>query len=255
MLIISHWTLQVANTTLLPCSYPLELVKLLHNKLGLEMGTEKITSVSCSTLCGLYKTSGDFFIFQPGEIYRLSLAGLQEKASRAIKAIELKESIKFLGTQFNIIEREDKITSYEKLYTDLIANEPESPKQFNLQFFTPTAFAQNRTILPLPVPTLMFRSWLEKWNHFAPIYLGGDELIAYLDNAFFLKQHKIQTRRVYLQQSSVSGFVGYLTLKAFNHTDPLLLNIANLLIEYARFSGTGIKTRLGMGQTNISSWL
>jgi CRISPR-associated endoribonuclease Cas6 len=249
MLILSNWTLQVPDPTLLPRSYPLELVKFLHQKLGLEMGTEKIPAVSCSAFRGGYKNSGDFFVFHTEEIYHLSLGGLQENASKAIASLDLEASIEFFGTRFNIIDRQDRITSYEKLYTELIANERESPKQFSLQFSTPTAFAQNRTILPLPVPTLMFRSWLEKWNHFAPIYLGGDELIAYLDNAFFLKQHKIQTRRVYLQQSSVSGFIGNITLKALNQTDPLLLNIADLLIEYCSFSGTGIKTRLGMGHT------
>lgn len=241
------------DTTLLPRSYSLELVKLLHKKLGLEMGMDRMPAVSCSSLLGPAKKSGDFIVFQPGEIYRLSIGGLQETSSRAIASLDLETSIEFLGTRFNILDRENRITSYEKLYAELIANEPESSKQFSLQFLTPTAFAQNRTILPLPVPTLLFRSWLDRWNHFAPIYLGGDELIAYLTNAFFLKQHKIQTRRVSFQKNFVSGFVGEVTLKALNQVDPLLLNIANLLIEYARFSGTGIKTRLGMGHTEYQN--
>ena len=37
----------------------------------------------------------------------------------------------------------------------------------------------------------------------------------------------------------------------FNRADPLLANVANLLVQYARFAGTGMKTRLGMGQTQI----
>lgn len=31
--------------------------------------------------------------------------------------------------------------------------------------------------------------------------------------------------------------------------DPLLANVANLLVQYAGFCGTGMKTRLGMGHT------
>jgi CRISPR-associated endoribonuclease Cas6 len=31
----------------------------------------------------------------------------------------------------------------------------------------------------------------------------------------------------------------------------LLANVANLLVQYSHYAGTGIKTRLGMGQTNV----
>ncbi|MEN2383761.1 MAG: CRISPR system precrRNA processing endoribonuclease RAMP protein Cas6 [Gloeotrichia echinulata CP02] len=97
----------------------------------------------------------------------------------------------------------------------------------------------------------MFRSWLERWNHFAPVYLGSDELIAYLSNAILLKNHKIQTRSWQLHKGYVNGFVGDVTLQVLHRADPLLANVAHLLVQYARFAGTGMKTRLGMGQTLI----
>ncbi|MUH00030.1 CRISPR system precrRNA processing endoribonuclease RAMP protein Cas6 [Scytonema sp. UIC 10036] len=251
MLIRSTWTLIVFDITVLPRSYHLELVKLLHNKLNIEVGLEKIPSTSFSTICGLYIPSQDFFTFQPEEFYQLSLCGLQEHTAKAISLLNLGESLEFLGAKFNIINREDKIASYEELYTNLVANEPEAIRRFDLQFTTPTAFAQGGSALPLPIPTLMFRSWLERWNNFAPVYLGGDELIAYLSNAVLLKHHKIQTRKWQLQKGYVNGFVGDVTLQIFNRADSLLANVADLLVQYAQFAGTGIKTRLGMGQTNL----
>jgi CRISPR-associated endoribonuclease Cas6 len=99
----------------------------------------------------------------------------------------------------------------------------------------------------------MFRSWLERWNNFAPVYLGGDELIAYLGNAVVIKSHKIQTRSYQLYKGYVNGFFGDVTLQVLNRADPLLANVANLLVQYARFSGTGMKTRLGMGQTKVKA--
>ena len=132
-----------------------------------------------------------------------------------------------------------------------MGNEPETSRFFDLQFITPTAFAQSATNLPLPVPSLMFRSWLERWNYFAPVYLGSDDLIAYLSNAIILKKHKIQTRTWQLQRGFVNGFVGDVTLQVLNRADPLLANVANLLAQYSQFTGTGMKTRLGMGQTII----
>lgn len=251
MLISSTFTLNVSEPTALPRSYNLELVKLLHQKLELEIGNDKIPSVSYSGICGLHTTSPDFFTFQPNNFYQLSLCGLQEQASKAILNLDLPETLEFLGARFNIINCEYDITSYEELYTDSVANEPEPVRQFELQFTTPTTFSQQGTNLPLPVPYLMFRSWLERWNYFAPVYLGGDELIAYLSNAIFLKHHKISTRSVKLHKGYVNGFVGDVTLQIFNSADSLIANVADLLIQYAQFAGTGMKTRLGMGKTSF----
>jgi len=251
MIINSIFTLTVSTSIVLPRSYNLELVKQLHHQLNLEMGNDTIPSVSYSGIIGFYSNSRDFITFHPEQFYKLSLCGLNETSAKAISHLNLSESLEFLGAKFNIINREDEITSYEELYTTLVGNEPEPVRRFDLQFITPTAFSQAGSNLPLPVPTSMFRSWLEKWNNFAPIYLGGDELIAYLNNAILLKHHKIQTRSYQLHKGFVNGFVGDVKLQVFQRVDPLLANVANLLVQYARFAGTGIKTRLGMGQTIV----
>jgi len=233
----------------LPRTYGLELMKELHRQMGIEMGGDTIPTTTYSGILGRSMTSGDFITFQSDEFYQLSLSGLQESASKAIAALDLSPKLEFLGASFEVCDRHDEITSYEALYQTLIAAEPEPVKRFDLQFLTPTAFAQDRTFLPLPVPTLMFRSWLERWNHFAPVYLGSDELIGYLGGAIALGYHKIQTHTFRIHQGQTTGFRGDITLKVLGHTDPLLANVANLLIHYAPFAGTGIKTRLGMGQT------
>lgn len=252
MLIRSHWTLTVSEPMVLPRTYGLELVKELHRRMGLEMGGATIPSTTYSGILGRCMASGDFIAFQPDEFYQLSLCGLQETASKAIASLDLSSQLKFLGVTFEVSDRHDEITSYEALYQTLVAAEPEPVKRFDLQFLTPTAFSQERTYLPLPVPTLMFRSWLERWNHFAPVYLGSDELIGYLGGAIALSYHKIQTQPFRIHQGQATGFKGDVTLKALGHTDPLLANVANLLIHYAQFAGTGIKTRLGMGHTTIT---
>jgi CRISPR-associated endoribonuclease Cas6 len=253
MLINSTFTLTASTLTVLPRSYNLELVKQLHHQLSLEMGNEIISSVSYSGIIGFYSTSRNFITFHPEEFYQLSLSGLNETSAKAISHLKLGDSLEFLGVKFNIINREDEITSYEELYTALVGNEPEAIRNYHLQFITPTAFSQGGTKLCLPVPTLMFHSWLERWNNFAPVYLGGDELIAYLNNAVLLKHHKIQTRTYQLHKGFINGFVGDVKLQVFQRADPLLANVANLLVQYARFAGTGIKTRLGMGETIIKN--
>ena len=249
MLIRSTWTLRPEECISLPNAHGLELSKYLHGQLNMELGGEAIPSTTFSGLVGNVVTSRDFVTFDANEFYQLSLTGLQEPAAKAIADLDLGDRLEFLGASFNITDREDKTTNSEALYHTYVADEPEPTRQLALSFLTPTAFSQNRLHLPLPVPTLMFRSWLERWNHFAPVYLGGDDLIGYLGEGVALTRHRIQTRSFQVHQSRVTGFTGEVTLRVLSRVDPLLANVAELLVQYARFSGTGVKTRLGMGMT------
>jgi len=249
MLIHSTWQLRVAEPTTLPRSHHLGLVKHLHDRLDIRLGDEQIASTTFSGILGYSDRDGDFVTFLPDQSYTLSLCGLQESSSKAIADLDLGEKLEFFGAQFQICDRHNEITSYENLYTKLVATEPEPIRKFELNFMTPTAFAQNRTHLPLPVPHLMFRSWLERWNHFAPVYLGGDDLITYLTNYITVTRHHIKTSTIRIHQGQCTGFVGQVTIQAIGKVDPLLANVAHLLVQYANFAGTGIKTRLSMGQT------
>lgn len=249
MLIRSTWTLTTDTPVSLPRSYGLELVKVLHHQLGIELGQEEIPSTTFAGIVGKCTTSQDFITFHPAEFYQLSLSGLQTSSAKAIAALDLGEHLRFLGVTFTILDREDAITSYDVLYHEHVASNPEPVHQFALNFITPTAFSQSRLYMPLPVPTLMFRSWLERWNQFAPVYLGGDELIGYLGETVALSRHRLQTRSHRVHNSHITGFTGEITLNILNRTEPLLANVANLLLQYAQFTGTGTKTRLGMGFT------
>lgn len=252
MLIRSTWQLHVPEPVTLPRSHHLALTKDLHDRIQIRMGEEQIPSTTFSGIQGICDRSGDFTTFLPDQVYTLTLSGLQESSSIAIANLDLGVALEFLGAKFAICDRKDEITTYENLYTELVASEPESTRKFELNFLTPTAFAQNRTHLPLPVPQLMFRSWLERWNHFAPVYLGGDDLITYLTSYFTVTRHQIRTSTLPIYQGQCTGFTGQVTLQAIGKVEPLLINVAHLLVNYAAFSGTGIKTRLSMGH---SGWL
>ncbi|WP_071518645.1 CRISPR system precrRNA processing endoribonuclease RAMP protein Cas6 [Geitlerinema sp. PCC 9228] len=251
MLIESKWQIAVSEATTIPRSYRIALAKELHQRLGWEMGGNDIPPITSSGIIGVCSTSKEYVTFHPEECYTLYLCGLNEAAAKAIASLELPPTLAFLGGQFHIRDRQDTTTTYEQLYTATVAEEPEPTRHFNLRFLSPTAFSQGKTHLPLPVPTLMFRSWLERWNHFASIYLGGDELIAYLQDAVVIQRHNIQTSRFQLSKGYINGFAGSVTLRTFHRVDPLLANVVHLLIEYGRFAGTGIKTRLGMGKTEL----
>ena len=255
MLIRSTWTLVTEDIATLPRSYSLALVKHLHEQMGLSMGNERIPRVSFAGLMGKCVSNEDFLNFQPEEFYELCLCGLEETASKAIASLDLSNYLQFLGTKFKVVNREDEITTYEEIYAKLVSEEPEPVTEFNLQFATPTSFSQDRTHLPLPIPALMLRSWLERWNYFAPVYLGEDELISYLSKAIRIKSHRLQTYNFQIYQGYITGFKGKVILQLPYHVEPLLAHVTDLLVHYGSFAGTGVKTRLGMGKTMISSSL
>ncbi len=249
MLIRSTWTLKIREETLLPFAYTPNLIKLLYAKMGIDFTNEFTPNLTFSGIVGKISKTDDFLHLTPENEYQLSLAGLEINASKAIKKLELNEKIEFLGITFEVINREDKITTYEEMYSLLVAEEPEAIRDYQLEFLTPTAFAQNKVNLPLPIPHLMFRSWLERWNHFSNIYLGGNELIEYLKNNSYLAYLNLNSRRVQINQNKITGFVGTINLKIPQRIDDLLANVVNLLFHYSEYAGTGIKTRLGMGNT------
>lgn len=251
MLIRSTWTLRVNAPTTLPKSYRLELSKHLHNLAGLEVGGAAMPNTTFAGLQGRVQYTDGFVTLQPDEFYQLSLSGLQKDVSGAIASLDLPDTLDLLGARFKVIDRVDDTTSYEALYHRYVADEPEPERQITLSFPSPTAFSQNRTYLPLPVPMLMLRSWLERWNEFAPVYLGKDDLVGYLGETVVLSRHRIQTQAFPIHKGMVSGFTGTVTLSMLQRGDSLLAQVANLLTHYAQFSGTGIKTRLGMGYTII----
>lgn len=252
ILIRSTWTLKIANDSLLSCAYAPNLIKILYQKMGLDFSGEMIPNLTFSGIVGRYYKTNDFYCLSSQDEYQLSLSALDTNGSQALKSLDLKENLDFLGISFQIINREDEITSYEELYSKLVAQEPEAIKDYKLEFITPTAFTQDKVNLPLPIPHLMFRSWLKRWNHFCNIYLGEDELITYLSNNIYLNYHRINSRKVYINQNKVTGFVGEINFKIPQRADDLLANVANLLINYSEYAGTGIKTRLGMGYSLLN---
>lgn len=251
MLYRSTWSLSVSEPTTLPRSYGLELVKDLHRRMDLDFGTDPIPPISFGGLRGSAQVNGDWITFFPHECYELMLGGLDDCAAKAILSLDFSTGLDFLGGHFSVDECHNVQTSYEELYTIWVADEPELERRWELDFITPTAFSQGRSSLPLPVPILMFRSWLERWNHFSSIYLGDRELLGYLDEAISLSRHRLQTRTFSVHRGRIPGFVGQVTLQAPLRADALVVNVANLLIRYGQFAGVGAKTRLGMGMISL----
>ncbi len=137
-------------------------------------------------------------------------------------------------------------------YADLVA-EAGTDTRVQLRFLSPTSFRSREMHVPLPDPSLVFQSWLNRWNEFAPGELRIN--VALLDIVaahVAVGRYDLRTEMVDLGRNrKVIGFVGgvqYNVIRAGKIGNEWLRKL-NLLADYASFCGTGHKTAQGMGQT------
>ena len=122
----------------------------------------------------------------------------------------------------------------------------------DMEFLSPTAFRAGDLDLPLPEPGAVFRSWLSRWNDFAPPDRRiSTELLDVVHTNVAISGHRLRTEWHDLGRSQVVGFLGKVTFvitKARRLNQALVWQL-NALADYAEFCGTGRKTTHGMGQT------
>lgn len=112
-----------------------------------------------------------------------------------------------------------------------------------MRFLTPTTFRSNGNYLPLPAPSALFSSLLERWREWAPISLGEHALEAVPRIA--IRRHRLQSVPVQLK-GMIPTFVGVAEFEMRERLHPYA-GLAAVLGQFARFSGVGAKVTTGLG--------
>lgn len=117
---------------------------------------------------------------------------------------------------------------------------------------TPTMFRQGGVNMPLPVPRLIIRSLIERWNALSgrPFPDGTLEL---LDIHVAITDAEIRTRVEKAGRMSIVGFLGDVTLGIDRHAQPDVLQAFATLSAFAPYCGLGAKTAQGFGQTVLAT--
>ena len=139
-------------------------------------------------------------------------------------------------------------TTYEALAAHQMLPSGSIPKQVTMQFASPTAFKQAGRHMPLPLPDLVFGSLVERWNAFSPLALSP-EMRRFGAEMLVLSRYRLQSRPVAQKNGALRvGGVGTATYRALGG-DRYWLATMQMLAEFARYSGVGVQTASGMGQT------
>lgn len=138
-------------------------------------------------------------------------------------------------------------TSYETLAAAQLIQGERPNRQATLRFVTPTTFTSNNMTVPVPMPSLVFGSLVERWNAFSPVTLSpemrrfGEEMVA-------LSRYRLESKAVQQKGKGLRiGAVGEATYAALGG-DRYWLGVLQMLADFANYSGVGAQTTTGMGQ-------
>lgn len=138
-------------------------------------------------------------------------------------------------------------TTYETLAAAQLLQGERPNRQATLRFVTPTTFTSNNMTVPVPLPSLVFGSLVERWNTFSPVTLSpemrrfGEEMVA-------LSRYRLESKAVPQKNKGLRiGAVGEATYTALGG-DRYWLGVLQMLADFANYSGVGAQTAQGMGQ-------
>jgi len=123
--------------------------------------------------------------------------------------------------------------------------EKRPPGRIALRFDSPTAFRSGNTLIPFPLPGLVFSRLAARWNRWSGRPLDR-ELMERLCGSVRVAGHRLRTERLRFDRYWMTGFTGWCAFDAGRDLE--LRRLAHLLADYVFYSGVGYKTPMGMGQ-------
>ncbi len=138
-------------------------------------------------------------------------------------------------------------TTYADLASPWLTARCEPPRRLTFHFASPTTFKTRGQHVPVPLPGWVFGSLLTRWNAFAPIALPED-FHRFAEEMIAISRYRLQSAVVPLKNGGRRiGGVGEATYRALRY-DRYWLSVMATLARFARFSGVGVGTAMGLGQ-------
>lgn len=111
---------------------------------------------------------------------------------------------------------------------------------------TVTSFKQNGRYVIMPDMNLVYGSLIRRWNAFSSKVRWEDPALStQLTNHCRLLQYQLESRTYPLEGTHIYGYQGKQRYGFFGFD--MLKRVQGMLTEFAKFSGIGVKTALGMG--------
>ncbi len=120
-----------------------------------------------------------------------------------------------------------------------------------LDFVTPTAFKSAGNYVNIPSVRLLFGSLARRFDSFYGIQNNDYEVfICEAERNISFAEYSLNSSSFSLEGIRVPSFMGNVVFRITGDED--FRRYISMLCEFAEYSGTGIKTALGMGQISVS---
>lgn len=130
---------------------------------------------------------------------------------------------------------------FKKIYIDSQFDNYET-----YRFYTPAAFKSNGRYVNMPDVRLIFNSIISKYNACADsTEFNDDNLIEEIENCVSITGFSLHSSYYSLEGVKIPSFAGEVTLTSYKNER--MKKFISMMLEFASYSGIGIKTALGMG--------
>lgn len=89
---------------------------------------------------------------------------------------------------------------------------------------------------------------INRWNAIAGLNQMDKEVVDKYIERTYIERYNLKSVKFGLEGMNVNSFIGSLTLKI--NANDTMINLLNMLFEFAEYSGIGIKVSMGMGGIN-----
>lgn len=138
-------------------------------------------------------------------------------------------------------------------YENLIARNYLINEQHNyitIRFNSPTSFKSQGNYKIIPEIDLMYKSIIQKYNEFSTDYeINDQDVLNFIIENTNIIDYNLKSVRFNMNNFRIPSFIGNIRIK-IKGTEASK-NLIHLLLDFASYSGIGIKTSLGMGGIEI----
>lgn len=188
-------------------------------------------------------------IYREGAHPAFRCVGLAEPVSAALPEV-FEAGVEFgVGpARVRVLEAAVDSTSYDELYGRFVPEEGAYDR-ISLRFLSPTTFRVGKANMPFPLPRLLWQSWANRWNAFSEVQVAsfGEWAEEFIVPARF----RLRSRVAKVGGATLAGSLGDCEYRVLR-PESVEARVAAMLAAYAGYCGTGQKTTMGLGVTELA---
>ena len=158
--------------------------------------------------------------------------------------VNCKVEIKNKNKTFEVISKNMQTITYKNLIDSTYFS--DSARIFKVNFLSPTSFKIDEKYTLFPNIEAIYKNLIRKFDSFSTEFSIYDEdmLESLIDNTEIIG-YNLRSTVYHLESIKIPSYIGNICIKI--HGTQQMTQIVKLLLTFAEYSGTGIKTALGMG--------